>query len=438
LVADHGGVIWALDAASGVLRWEWQSLSGSTIVASPLLVGPVLVTADTGGAVYFHDSATGELRRQLDLGAALTASPTWTGEAVVLATQEGELLAISDDPRQPSADWKIAWETPIAFSSPDPNNLSIFASPVLVGDRLYVLPRSGELWELEAAGGAARLVFDLGETALATPALYDGILYLCDENGLLTAFDIQTETMLWQSRVSGLVRFQAAVDSERVYVPTVTESGMSGLSALDRATGDRLWESTISGGYAAPQLFQDLVIVAGQSIAALDRETGEERWRTEPFPVVGTLAVSGGAVYAGAGPNGASFMAVDAATGAVLWSRSDIAAYVFGRPAVDSASGTVIAGARDGRLWAFDAASGDLRWQLQTDGSLNSDVVVSDGVAYTTAQTGTLYAVEVASGRLVRSFRPGDPLDTFSAPVISGATLYAVRGSTLYRLQTEP
>ena len=431
--AGRGGAVWAFDAATGATLWEWVSPAGDTFVASPLLVGGVLLAADTGGRAYALDAETGTVLAEYDLGAPVTASPTWTGEAVLFATQGGSAIALGAATEGSSAAWDEAWQAQIEANSSDPNDLSIFANPIQAGESVYVLPRGGRLWALDPATGAARMRLDTGGAALGTPAQFEGVLYLGTEAGTLLAFDPDAAEVLWETELGGLVRFGPVVDEAGVFVQTLSEE--ASVFALDRTTGELLWERGFGDGNSTPLLYRDTVIVSGEAIVALDRRTGAEVWRSPDFAAVGSLALAGDKVYGGgAGAEGVNFMALDAGSGIVLWQRVGAERFGFGRPGVDAASNTVIAGTMGGQVVGMVLTDGGERWQFQANGSVETDIVVQEGRAYFTARTGTLYILDAATGRLLRSFRPGEALDTFAAPLVVGDRVYALHGTNLYAL----
>jgi outer membrane protein assembly factor BamB len=116
------------------------------------------------------------------------------------------------------------------------------------------------------------------------------------------------------------------------------------------------------------------------------------------YPVVGQ-----GAVYVVGGVGGgfgSIVLALDAETGATLWSHPLGGSQNFAGLAYDA--GRVFAVNSDGVLTAFDAASGTTDWSLQLEGqsSFESSPDAIDGVVYTAGggQGGTLYANDERTG----------------------------------------
>jgi len=146
------------------------------------------------------------------------------------------------------------------------------------------------------------------------------------------------------------------------------------------------------------------------------------------------LAAEGGRVFVTTGF--AELVALDAATGAVLW-RQDFDAGVGGAPTV--ANGVVYTLARDGSAWAVDAADGKVIWQVAgTPGAAGMSGVsapaLSGKFVIFPFASGQMLAVDRATGipawqAQVAGGRPGRGYaivsDLTGDPVVVGNTVYA-------------
>lgn len=163
-------------------------------------------------------------------------------------------------------------------------------------------------------------------------------------------------------------------------------------------------------------------------VCALDAASGRLLWRTtvgnDFAPVM--PAVSGGIVYVG-WSRPATVTALEASTGAILWS-SQIAAGGYdmkGPPVV--AGGLVYQAAADGKVHALDATTGTPRWA--TDVSLPSAPALADGVLYVGgspapgASGGSFHALRATTGQVLWK-RPAQSTDRLESPVVSGGRLY--------------
>jgi outer membrane protein assembly factor BamB len=124
--------------------------------------------------------------------------------------------------------------------------------------------------------------------------------------------------------------------------------------------------------------------------------------------------VSGGLVYFGSEDH--NIYALDAATGAVRWSKLT-GERVNSSPAISS--NVIYVGSWDGNLYALDAASGNLVWKTPI-GGIHTRPAVSDNVVYVSSEDGSCYAVGAGDGR-VRWQLPGAG---GSDPAVSGVLVY--------------
>ncbi len=431
---DVGGGVHAYDTATGARAWEWFTPDDVGFVSSPLLIGQHLLGIDTKARLYVWDAATGMLLQTVSVGEAMTASPTWTGEAVLVANGAGELIALQGGPAARGVSWTPLWQHDYASAASQQN---LFANPLLVDGTLYVAPRDGTLWAGAPETGAGQSVANFGDNVWATPVERAGTLYVTTLGGTVVAYDLAAHTERWSTTLGDTLRFSPAVDDARVYVHRLG-SPNTVVSALDAGTGDVVWERRFSDGNSAPIREGDSLFVSGTALTALDPATGDVRWESEPLVSLGSLAAFDGVVYAGdSDGTNASFLAVDAATGETLWRREDAVRYIYSRPAFDTATATVLAGTQEGTLFAFAADSGEVRWRFQADAALQSSLQVRDGVVYFTSTTGNLYAVATASGRLLNHYRPGANLNTQAGPVLGTGVIFAAQGDTLYALTVD-
>jgi outer membrane protein assembly factor BamB len=239
---------------------------------------------------------------------------------------------------------------------------------------------------------------------------------------------------LWSTALDGVIRFGPSVGGQQVFVNTITITE-SIVSALNAATGKVQWSQHYSGGAAQPVFDNGKLYVAADAILALDPKSGATLWRSDLFDALGSLAVYNGVVYAGSNSvQAVTFEALDAETGHTIWQAHDPVRFRFSRPAYDPATQTMLAGAENGQVFAYDARTGKLRWSFWTDGALESDLQVQDGIVYVTSQNGTLYAIDVATGRLLTNFIPGTSVFTYDPPLVTKGYVYATHGNTLYAL----
>jgi outer membrane protein assembly factor BamB len=170
------------------------------------------------------------------------------------------------------------------------------------------------------------------------------------------------------------------------------------------------WTIPVPGVSQQPLTAHGLVYFAvpGNRVAAVKATTGAPVWSIT-IDVTSVFAVADGKVYA---TTQQGLSAFDALTGVEIWSIT------ISRPPErslpESSGGPVVANGLiyvlglDSRVYAYDAATGTLDWSVApTSGTLESGVVVANGVAYVSA-------FDSASGPNV-----------FALNAITGATIWS-------------
>jgi outer membrane protein assembly factor BamB len=135
----------------------------------------------------------------------------------------------------------------------------------------------------------------------------------------------------------------------------------------------------------------------------VDASSGAVRWKVKTDDEVhSSPTVAKGVVYFGS--QDTYLYALNASTGARIWRTqvgvADANGFVNGalvdsQPAVGTDTVYVTAGESHIDLWAFDVATGKLRWRYETVDDLSSSPVVANGVAYFcgTSASHALFAV---------------------------------------------
>src|SRR5207244_11192655 len=88
----------------------------------------------------------------------------------------------------------------------------------------------------------------------------------------------------------------------------------------------------------------------------------------------------------------------------------------------------LLCGSYSGRVYAFDAATGDERWEVRTGGPVAGSATVLDGVGYFAALKGRTDALDAASGRELWTWPDGK----YSPVVADAKRLYLVGHTRLY------
>ena len=205
-----------------------------------------------------------------------------------------------------------------------------------------------------------------------------------------------------------------AVGNETVYVGT-KDGRVQALS--DRGDGDfpEKWrypqsddsDDSLRGVYGTPLLAAGLLFVTAESgyIYALDPESGsvsERGWRRplgqsgNPEPLVaGPVYEPVNRMVLVASEDGRLY-SYDAETGEPLWRPFEAGDKIWSTPAIGNIDGlpVIYFGSHDGAVYAVNAADGQEIWKFQTDGVVAGRPLVMDGLVIVGSFDKKLYALD--------------------------------------------
>ncbi len=235
--------------------------------------------------------------------------------------------------------------------------------------------------------GAAHVFWRADVPALGPPALDSATVFFSLRDHRFAAVDRVSGAVRWITR-SGIPGSNIVTQDVPVRAASTVVFGDSQLFGLDPATGAIEWVfgDTLAvnpGAGIYPFRTDGARIYAGSVIGAvfaLDAGTGRQTWRTDILPSGDTqmriMAVRDGRVYVDVKYDGPRYSgrvyALDAATGAVVWSYApsqvgpSSTGTVNGVLTTPDASGRAlfVVSLLDGRVVGLDAATGTPQWTI--------------------------------------------------------------------------
>jgi outer membrane protein assembly factor BamB len=341
-----------------------------------------------------------------------------------------------------------------------------YATPLLVGNRLYVFARQGEdevMTSLDAANGTPvwRLAYPApfmmngstrqhGPGPKSTPAFANGRLFSIGMAGTVTAYDAASGRQLWQVPGTGVQpiftthAFSPLVDGDRV-IFHVGGNNDGALTAFDAATGAVRWRWAGDGpAYASPLLLtidgtRQVVTLTQRKLVGIDAATGTLLWErpyTTPSvtnaqtPVVhGQMLILGDAGH----PLEAFTIARRDGrwTADVAWQNADVPTRLSNTVLVEG----VIYGLSTrnaGQYFAADAASGRTLWTSPPRQAGQAALVAAGSVVISLEQDGELVVIPMSQTTFepVRRYKVADT-PTWTPPVLSGNRIFVKDESTL-------
>lgn len=275
-------------------------------------------------------------------------------------------------------------------------------TPAFAAGTIFFGSDDGHFYAVDARSGALKWRFAAGAPVASSPAIVDGAVYFTAFDGSLFALDKASGAVRWKRRFGrdlGTMNYWDFYTSSPIPV------------------GDALYVGSGDG-----------------HLYAVDRANGRTRWAFDAGARIrGTPAVNGASVVVGT--MAGHVVAVDRLSGARRWDfATDGAGYDYARKHNDTTAvvtppvihdGVVVAGGRDGNLYAIDLATGAQRWKTTHDGG---SWMLSLGVQGDTLFTGGGSALIVQAAALAdghEKWRFATQGAVFGAVAIAGDVLVA-------------
>ncbi len=336
------------------------------------------------------------------------------------------------------------------------------AAPVRVGDRLLLslrdegYPACNGVCCIEVGSGDLVWHTRTDATVKNSVAVADGICGAVSVTGRVYALEEASGHLLWQANLPGYPE-RWIYTSPVIADGTLYAGAKTSYAAFDLKTGEQQWYVPIEDSdnwscYASPQVYEDLLLLLVQrrGLMALDRQSGNVVWEQQigveyPYPtpvVAGDLLVSGGD-SSGLLGEASHLTALQAISGEVVWDKPILPArYPTGLLVRD---GLIFATTPGGEALCFDCHSGALLWRFQTEIDLLDMVPYRRGVRSILAAPvhfedcllicgcdGCLYALDAASGECRGRVVFGSPITAPPCVVEGGLFVGTYDGRIFY------
>lgn len=315
----------------GHLKWRFSTVDAQ-LFSSPAVVGGRVYLSTGDRRILALDAESGDLIWEHKVSAPVNSSPAVAGDLVFVGLRDGRVLALNKESGRKR--WEFSTGG-VVFSSP-----AVFQGVLYVGSsdgRLYALDAmTGEkrwshltggritsdpavnqavvavtsqdrhLYLIDTRTGKRRLAF-LTSFVRGSPAFHGNLVFVADDDGVVRAIDwqqrelpfekavrlIKTQLFVWKlvknlPHQKGFVWGFRQSAEDFVGTPVVTDdfvyvgSASGALFALDRATGEKVWEFRGESGIATSPSVADTTIFVGDEdgrLYAIDAVTGGLRWQ---------------------------------------------------------------------------------------------------------------------------------------------------------------
>ncbi|HKG91199.1 MAG TPA: PQQ-binding-like beta-propeller repeat protein [Gemmatimonadaceae bacterium] len=181
-VGSQRGVVYAVDLASGRERWRYAVAGASdsssrfgfdrtTLQSSPTVAGDAVYIGARDGVLYALDRATGELRWRNDHKMSwVNSTPAVDGGMVYAGSSDARFVQGVD-----AATGQERWRSPATGI--------VWASPAVDDARVYVGDGAGVMFAFDKATGKEAWRYRVGGALFSSPALHEGRLYFGSDDG---------------------------------------------------------------------------------------------------------------------------------------------------------------------------------------------------------------------------------------------------------------
>ncbi len=335
----------------GVIRPLWTFRTGGSVKAQPVVYGDTVYVSSFDGNLYALDMATGKLRWKTSIGGTLVAAPAVTEDVIVVGSTSGVVACVR------RADGRVLWNTQL----PPP----VFASAGIYEDVVCTAGGDGKVVGLSLRDGSRLWEFQTGMFVQSRVAGVRGMFIVGCWDNHVYALDALSGALRWKQRFGRSFYYAPAIGSPTTDgVRVVLPSNDGVLHAMRVSDGEVLWElpsaSGNSFGYPSP-LLKDGTVYCGALggrglVYAVDVRNGKPKWVAE----IGRVMYDSGC----AGAEGYIFTAsvdgvvywIQEESGKVLQSYQLEEGHVFCVPDTDGKR--FVIGPLNGTVTAFRASAG--------------------------------------------------------------------------------
>ncbi len=383
-------------------------------------------------------------------GAAAQDWPQWRGPA-----RDGVISAFDVPSAWPDA-LRQQWSIEIGLG---------YATPVLVGDRIYMFTRQGEDEVMTA------LDADTGETLWrtgypapftmnpataphragpkSTPTYADGRLFTLGMTGAVTAFDAAAGEQLWQVPGTGVeplyhTSMSPIVDGSLVIVH-VGGHDDGALTAFDVADGTVRWSWDGDGpAYGSPMIFElggtrQVVVFTQEHFVGASLETGALLW-SRPFTTRSTTTSQTPILYNdmviqnGRGNGVTAFRVTEGPGGWTtedVWHQREVSLHMA-NPVVNDGVLFGLSHLNSGQYFALDLDNGEVLWTSAPRQADHASIQRAGSTIFSLEDDAELLVLEHSRTEFnpLRRYEVADS-ETWTQPTLAGDRLYIKDVSTL-------
>ena len=255
-VGSYDGKFYALNARTGATKWKFatggerrfeaKGLHGmqpatqtiadpyDVFLSSPVVAHGAVYFGSGDGHLYALDAASGELRWKFHTGDVVHASPALANGVLYVGSWDSYLYAVD------AASGKEKWRYHSGEDAAIHNQVGFQSSPAVVDGVVYTGCRDSNLYAIDAETGKEKWRFSTGLSwVVSSPAVAGGkVFFATSDSSLYHVVDAATGKPVLQQQGKSFVFSSPAVAGDVVLVGVLNGT----LEARDLASGNLLWD----------------------------------------------------------------------------------------------------------------------------------------------------------------------------------------------------
>lgn len=177
---ENGRTLWSDALARTSISTQVGTLTD--VDADPIIDRGLVFALGQGGRMAAYELVSGQ--RIWELNLAGISTPAVAGDWVFTLTDDAKLLCIT------RTTGKVRWlmQLPRFRNEEKRKNPIFWTGPVLAGNRLWIASSRGEVATASVADGTVTRFTDVGSPVSLAPVVANGVLYVLDDGGRISAF----------------------------------------------------------------------------------------------------------------------------------------------------------------------------------------------------------------------------------------------------------
>jgi len=255
-VVSYDGKLYALNSHTGAVRWKFvtggerrfeaKGLNGlqpknqtvadpfDVFLSSPVVVQGAVYFGSGDGHLYAVDAASGDLRWKFQTGDVVHASPAFADGVLYFGSWDSYFYAV--DAATGKEKWRFhGGEDPVLH-----NQVGFQSSPAVANGVVYTGCRDAQLHALDAATGKEKWHFDNALSwVISSPAVSDGrVFFATSDSSLYHVVDALTGKPILRQQDKAYMFSSPTIAGDVVFIGVLNGT----LQARDLKTGEVLWD----------------------------------------------------------------------------------------------------------------------------------------------------------------------------------------------------